>query len=331
MTEENLVKLLNKLGHIPLERNGDWLRTACPLAFLTHVKGRDEHPSCVISISGEKESVVHCFTCGSRVLGDVLHVLNWTVGVSPEVWRFYLENECRPEENEEVGIRDKYELQTKEDKTPVPVPQYILDKLQPLRGGARHFLEGRGISLEVAEKHQLKTYKQGVVFPIRDKDYHTYYLHWRCWQHKYMPYLKPGDFGCNVEWGREDSWFGIEFIDWNRAVIVVEGELDLLRLETLGVTNVIASHGPIGKKSRKLQRLVDNDPPLVALGFDADQSGDRYKENCKRMLKNSIDLDWRLVNKNDPGELESIEEFDKVWAGRPTKKLLYRDKWESIL
>ena len=339
MKEQALTELMNKLGQIPEDSDGTWLQVSCPLAHITHESGKDEHPSCGISITEEKESVVNCFVCGTRKLSHVLHVLYWTSGLSRDVMRFFLENEFLNKPEPSLEYQDKFALQVQEQEKAVSVPLEVLKTFSSLKF-ARKFIEERGISTEVARKHKLLDYKTvhtlGVAIPIRDIDYQVYHLHVRLCHDKTFFHLKPKHFNIECEdWGRKDAWFGIEFIDWTKPVICVEGEMDAMRLETLGWDNVIASCGSIHKGSKKIKRLAQFEPRIVILGFDADEAGKQSKEVAKYWLNNShiIDLNWSIVGIKDAGELVSKEDLEKVWQ-KGLKCLTnqtpeYRDKWRS--
>ena len=322
MTEQPLVILLNKLGIIPQGRNGDWLQVSCPLSHL-HQGGHDENPSCGISISEEKESIVHCFACGTRTLSAMLATMVYTHDIHPNTIRYYIDHEILQEKAEAIDFQDKFRPQ-KREREPIPVPDHILEVFQP-NTKAKAFLESRKINPDLAKN--IVCYKNGIVFLIKDEDKKTYWLHYRAIQNKEFRYLKPKEFNINYEWGRSDSWYGMDEIDWNEPIMLVEGEFDVERLKTMGVNNVLASHGSIGKYSAKVKRL--NRANLVILGFDADQTGKRYKQNAKQALKcKTIDLDWSVVGANDAGDLRSRKDFDKVWQARTgNRTYTFRDKY----
>ncbi len=50
--------------------------------------------------------------------------------------------------------------------------------------------------------------------------------------------------------GQGRFFFGMEYLDITKPVILVEGAFDCLRLKTLGLNNVIATHGGISHKSK---------------------------------------------------------------------------------
>lgn len=321
MKEESLVKFLNLLGYIPEGKNGDWITLSCPLHHL-HEKKSDFRPSCGISISETEESVVNCFACGSRSLGTMLAALVHLQHVPREALRLYFSNEILKEDVVALEYKDKYQSE-KIDSIPIPVPDYILEYFSKPNKIAREYLESRGME----PIDNVNSYKDGIVFLIRDLDHKTYWLHFRGIKEKTFRYLKPYEFNIDYEWGRNDSWYNLENIDWEEPVYCVEGEGDVLRLNALGIKNVVASHGSIGKKSKKIKRL--NRAKTVILAFDADQTGKMYTERAKYQLTTKIiELDWSKANCKDAGELKSKRDFDKVWKSRTgNRTFVFKDKF----
>ena len=337
MKEEAIISLLHQIGQIPEGRSGDWVNVSCPLAHLTHEKKKDENPSAGISVNEEAQSVLNCFTCGVWPLPQVLHILNWTSGLDQSIIKFYLGNEVLKEpqiETESCKFKDKFVDFAQNNEELIPVPETLFEVLDSVEK-AESFLKKRGISLEVAKKHNLKTYLDGIIIPIRDFDFKTYWLKWRCTQTKQFTHIKAEEFGLDYEWGRKDSWFGLEFIDLSKPITLVESELEAMSLETLGWQNILAAHGSLGKNSSKLKRLKQLNPKVVILGFDSDQAGNRYRDIARQWLASSqiIDLDWSEVGCKDPGEIGSKEQLDRVWKKRKTQNKgtkPFKDKWRSI-
>jgi len=337
MREKDLITLMGLLN-VPIhDRNGDWLHINCPTAHKTHAGGKDNTPSCGVSVSSDKPSVVHCFTCGTRKLSKVIHILNWTKGINKDVFRFYLEKEVftESETNDIWLFNDKFST-FKKKEVPEPVPDFILDYFSPIEE-AKDYLSGRGISIELAKEYGLKfckyhktidgkIWQNAIVCPVRDTDFKTYWLHFRSVDSKRFWHGKPVNFGLNYDWGRSDSWAGIEFLDVNKPIIMVEGFFDMLRLRTLGISNVIASHGGVGKNSEKVKRILDLHPKLIYTGFDADDAGRTFSKNVSRQAPcEVIDLDWSRLNIKDPGDLKTKADFDTLI--NPKQEFKFQDKY----
>jgi len=333
MKKQPLMSLMGKLGFKVYDINGEWMQVNCPTAHTTHEDRDDTNPSCGILINDGGPSVVHCFTCGTRTFADILHVLYWTKGFNHEIFKLYLENEILREESSDLENKDKFAPVQK--KQAVVVPDEIFQTFEPVEQ-ARDYLEGRGIDIEVARKHGLMflrqhitpkggVWKSAIVCPIRDTDFKAYWIHFRSIDSKRFWHGKPEHFGVNVEWGRDNSWFGIEFLNRNKPIVLVEGVFDCLRLKTLGVENVIAAHGGIGKNSPKLNRILDICPKILYTGFDADKAGRQFRQAVRQKATCEVrDLDWSKAGLKDPGELKSKQDLLTVLQ---TETYEFQDKY----
>ena len=324
------MNLIQKLGLVSHSIQNNWVIVSCPLG---HPRG-DRNPSAGFSINPEGKSVFHCFACGTRPIESILNTLKWKKGI--DCFEEYFRNECF-DETAPPEFNDPFLRQVESD--PVPVPQAIFDLFEPVKK-ARDYLQKRGISTKIAEQHGLlylrkyttpknRTWKNAIVCPIRDLDYQTYWIHFRSIDSKHFWHGKPEHFNSDTKWGRNDSWFGIEFLDINKPVFLVEGIVDCLRLKTLGIENVIAAHGGIGNKSDKVKRLIDMQPRIIYTGFDADEPGNKFKEVIKKQFDGPIlDLDWSKVGAKDPGDLKSKEDL-RIVLKTQTENFKFRDKWEE--
>ena len=90
---------------------------------------------------------------------------------------------------------------------------------------------------------------------------------------------------------RDDGyWFGLHLVDWLKPVILVEGEMDLARLHSLGKTNVIASGG-VGVTRAQINGL---EAWTYILGYDADESGQKANDRIDQMLGKSALMVYRV-------------------------------------
>jgi 5S rRNA maturation endonuclease (ribonuclease M5) len=331
MKKRELIALLYKLGIKPIDESDGWVKVSCPLAETNHLSKQDNNPSAGFKINDNGPSVFHCFVCGSRSIESILNTYKWKKGV--DVIGEYLKNELQ-EKPEQVIYKEKF---TKKIE-PVPVPDEVLKNFKSLKL-AKSYLEKRGIDYEIAKQHGLlychsvitaqgKIWKNAILVPIRDLDFKTYWIHFRSIESKFFWHGKPSHFNLNMEWGRDDSFFGMEYIDITKPVVLVEGAFDCLRLKTLGLENVIATHGGISHKSKKLKRLRNLS---VISGFDADDAGDKFYKAVEKFFQKEIPrLDWKKVGAKDPGELKSREDLEKV-LNTNKLNLRFRDKWRFRL
>lgn len=336
MRQPDIIQFLRllRVGEIEVSSDGEWVRSSCPLAFWTHISGTDNNPSFGIKINDSGLSGYHCFSCHSGSLADLIHILTFTRGLSSEVHRFYSEHEIFEDyEDSKPGAvyQDAYSLglsaETFEDR--VPVPDYVLDQFPPIIGthgpeatANREWLHSRGIFDDAIVDFDLRYSRalRAVVFPIKDRDGLTYWLHARSRERKGFFYLTPENVGSpDIRWGRRDSWFGIDKLDPSQPVILVESETDLLRLYSLGINNVIASHGSVGKRSNKVRRLIQLGVRSVVLGFDSDETGARYCQRCIHLLHSECTLvrvSWAVAGLKDAGDLQSVDQLRDIWAHR---------------
>jgi len=98
-------------------------------------------------------------------------------------------------------------------------------------------------------------------------------------------------------------WFGLNRVNPADPVVIVEGEIDCLRLATLGWTNVVAV-GTSHVTEIQYRRIMNRE---VLLGLDSDLPGRRATVKVKRefLRRGHIVkvLDWSVVGCKDPGEL----------------------------
>jgi 5S rRNA maturation endonuclease (ribonuclease M5) len=341
----NFLKLLG-VGEIKVSDDEDWTRCSCPLAPFTHFKGRDENPSFGIIVNDTGESSFHCFTCGSGRLFDLVHKLQFTVGVRKVARHFFGTTEIFGEEqlgdlsefdaSSPTGYDDVYS-QMFLGRKKVKVPDEILLRY-PLLEDSSHtdrkeeieqYFLGRGILPELLWEYEVRhdPEKHLIIFPMVDTDGEVYRLHVKLVKEKTFWYLTPEVLGIANEysaWGRKDYYFGLQFLDPALPVILVESETDLLRLRSLGVENVIASCGALNKfKTSRIPNYT------ILLGFDADPAGSKFAMKAIQLFENRklYKLDWSIVNVSyytlkrriekkrpakDAGDLESLQQFEYI-------------------
>lgn len=343
----NFLKLLG-VGEIKVSDDEDWTRCSCPLAPFTHFKGRDENPSFGIIVNETGESAYNCFTCGTGRLFDLVHRLQFTVGLTKKARYFFGAAEVFGDEQTrdptDFSIGDGYsdihaQLFIGRKKVKVPdeiLEQYPLLEDSPYEGSKNeietYFMQ-RGILPQMLWEYQVRhdADKHLIIFPMIDTDGECYRLHVKLVLEKTFWYITPEVLGCADEyenWGRKDYWFGIQHLDPGLPVVLVESETDLLRLRSLGVDNVIASCGALNKW--KIARIPNY---TILLGFDADQAGSQFSMKAIKLFQNRrlYKLDWSLVDityytkvrrtpkkrpAKDAGDLETLEQYEYILANK---------------
>ena len=316
MNVDGIKKMLMELGVDPgeIEDTGrGWVNCPCPLAPFTHASGADSRPSFGVSISDTRHSVYYCFGCTPkpRVLPNLLHETWVASGAYPtEAAHVYMQHEIH-EEDESVDVTDTM-VQYTEQPQINPLPSSVL-LLYPLLQEARspeathlrHFLKHiRGVDEWWAYRCRVRhdPLSKTLVFPMTDTQGRIYVLRERSRLEKRIWTVSPKLAGMpHLKFPKlkhVGAWFGMEYVDWSKPVILVEGELDALRLMTLGWYNVIAS-ATSSVTDAQIKALVADS---LLLGYDADKGG-RYAH--RRILdtlngaSNVHLLDWSQVNKAD--------------------------------
>ena len=279
----------------------------------------------------------HCFTCGQS---GPLPKLQWQISQLtgnrfPEASDILSRNclfsddgDAEPRKRKRIILFDKYVNLKRETKKNLPVPMDILEKYPLLaeksglamQADALSWLHDvRKISLQSVAKYKLRLFQSiidevGVIFPILALDGETVLDMWvRLIDSKKFFRLTPSLSNSPVNYGAPNLFFGNHLFDQTKPILLVEGALDALRLDTLGVARAMAAFGyPSVEQFNSLYSTA------VFLGFDSDNAGREFTKRALRQLKCpaiSI-LDWAIVKKKDPGELESKNEFLQVFNER---------------
>ncbi|WP_273702771.1 toprim domain-containing protein [Thermoanaerobacter sp. A7A] len=300
---------------MPRNDNGTWVQISCPISYRTHTDRDDEHPSCGITYSDNQKSVVHCFACGTRDLISLCLILYLDRKIDNSVFRYVIEGELlNGSDTKELKMQDIYEHLDSE----IPfVPDFVLQLLLPATKSllARRYFIKRKINTSFL--NGLYVWKNGLVFPIYDMNNNIVALHYRSFIGKTFRFLTPADFGVeHKKWSKSYYWYNIQNIDISKPLILVEGEIDALRLMSLGYYNVIASCGSISKE--QIDFLKSLSPSVLYIGFDNDKQGRRYTNQIKNQFKYTpmFLLDWSIVGIKDPGDLKNRDQLEKVFKAK---------------
>ena len=120
------------------------------------------------------------------------------------------------------------------------------------------------------------------------------------------------------------AWFGMFLIDWSRPVMLVEGEIDAMRLMALGYTNVIAS-ATSSVTDAQIDALAAE---TLVLGYDADAAGKHAHARIRDRVGQKaqvLEVDWSLAKKDgspckDAGDLPDETALREVLRGMWKKR-----------
>ncbi len=329
-----------------LGMTGKWSTGRCPLAEWTHEGGTDEHPSFGIRIDPTGELYYNCFTCSNGKTLPVRHLLSQIKKMSGE----YITEAATivriakfcTDAQQTGGIQVRKESFSRPIEKVDPLPDFYVEKFPLLHQAdfsksvqalkCREYLLGRGISLLSCEHLKVRYVPwEGeaiLIFPYTDTHGRVFVLVARnvereegffVWNEKVDKKAKDVKFPRLSE---SSAWFGFDKIYPSRAVMLVEGECDALKLITFGYFNVMASRGA-NLTQAQLESVLSYDH--VILGFDSDSAGKKAADKVAAFLLNQKKsppviqkANWNLATRKDntpckdPADLEDSESFTFV-------------------
>lgn len=342
MDERGIRKLLLELGVDGIETNDTWVNAKCPLAAYTHAGGVDTRPSFGISISDEGRSAYYCFGCSpqGRRLERLFH--NIFVASFRFPWEaagVFLEHENFGEEDKLPAVLDVWEWS--EPKEVKPLPAEVLKRYPLLQTGkgyeakrCREYLEEeRGVPVWVQNLCRVRFdwHTSSLIFPLTDIHGNVFVMRKRLRKEKSICTVSPAMVGLEgVEFPKlkeVGAWFNMFTVDWSRPVMLVEGEIDAMKVISFGFFNVVAS----ATSSVTDSQIDALHAPLLLLGYDSDKGGQfahrRIRDRVGKKA-NMIELDWSVVGKRDSpaekakdaGDVKDRDDFEKVLGYSLDKK-----------
>lgn len=343
MREQAVRKFMWEIGCGEIIENGVWLNSKCPTAAWTHSGGVDTHPSFGITISDEGRSVFYCFGCSPepRPIARLLHNLFIMTGRYPSgAARIYRDGENHWASVKRVEIPDGWK-RDREKTIPEPVPYQAL-RYVPLMQGREDF-EARRCRFWLEHERKIPVWTQNlcglrylsdlssVVFPMTDIFGSVFMLRARSRKEKRIVTVTPRMLGVDEpsKFSTPKSvgiWFGMFLIDWSRPVMLVEAEIDMMRLVSLGFFNVIASAG-----SSVTDAQIDAlHASTYFLGYDDDKAGRHAHARIIDRIEDKatlFELKWGVVNREggepckDAGELLNSDDLNTVLTNRRLVKI----------
>jgi 5S rRNA maturation endonuclease (ribonuclease M5) len=340
MREEAIKRFLESLGidRIQMSVDRGWVNSPCPLAPYTHAGGADSRPSFGISISDDSNSVYWCFGCSpkGRRLDWLLHSMFVADGRYPqEAAKIFAREELWGIEDEETSTtKIPSRWISKPPKEVKPLPPEVLKKYPLIQGNddyetrrIRMWLESqRGLPEYIQNLYRLRYHysSQSIIFPLTDARGNIFLLRERLRKEKRIWTVSPETSGFpEMEFPKLKDvgvWFGMMLIDWSSPVILVEGEIDVMRLAALGFFNAIGSATSSVSDAQIRSLTADT----LLLGYDADKAGNFARDRIIDALSgkvNMYDLDWNIAKKEDgtpckdPGDLPDRDQLLIVLQG----------------
>lgn len=222
-----------------------YARIRCPY----HKDGKERKPSMSIlleSRGGVSAGFCHCFACGHKT-----NIKQLFIDIGLDLPR----------------VTENHTEQQRKDITLTTTP--ALHKTQlPYRKSA--YLESRGIGAEVQEKFRIYEKDKKVHMPVFDRSGRYLYANAR----------STVDKKFFVEEGATKTLWGIEEIDFTRAVAVCESQIDALSFWQVGF-QAVATLGADNVSSLSALKKCTS---TILLAFDPDDAGRRARDIAVKML-----------------------------------------------
>lgn len=214
-----------------------------------HADGKEKKPSMSIllqSHNGLEAGFCHCFACGKKT-----NIKQLFIDIGQETLP---DNAFTPEQP-----RKDVRLTTTTPTNKVSMP-FRFSK----------YLEGRGIGAEVQEKFKIYEKDKKVYMPVFDRKGNYLYANSRSTESKRF----------YVEGGAIKTLWGIEEIDFSRAVAVCESQIDALSFWEVGM-QAVATLGADNVGSLSVLKKCTS---TILLAFDPDNAGRRARDWAATML-----------------------------------------------
>lgn len=293
MRLEEMETVLRRLNIEPVNARGSEILALCP--GHKEITGKeDRSPSWWIN----SETGAHiCFSCGfkgslwsliatAQGLRDANGILDYA---DAKDWLYLSFDNIQlgaPEEEQEESIF--------KEVTNITESRLALFTLPPA-----HALAARGFTTQAAEKHQLlwDTVHSNWITVIRDP--HSNKL--LGWQEKGFSRRYFRNYPQGVE--KSTTLFGLNKYNGGR-MIIVESPLDVVRLESIGVTGGVSTYGSIISNTQ-LDLIKEADEIVFAL--DNDESG---MNSSKKMLEHNFEawyFNYGHTEMKDVGAMSRLE------------------------
>lgn len=279
MTIEEMETVLTRLGMDVISVAGSEIRSFCP--GHKEIKGKeDSNPSWYINA----DTGAHiCFSCGYKgsLLGLIAYVMGFkdaqgNLDYSDAKDWFYLENA-----DLSTMLAKAEKKSEKQDEIFKEVTEISDARLAVFTDPPADALAARGFTLKAAQKYQVlwDPKHNNWITPIRN----PFTNELMGWQEKGYERRFFRNYPTGIE--KSKALFG--FAQYSSgSIIVVESPLDVVRLESVGVSGGVATFGVVvSKEQLSLIRGADR----IVFAFDNDEAG---RSTSKKMLELTKELQF---------------------------------------
>jgi 5S rRNA maturation endonuclease (ribonuclease M5) len=330
MKKEMVIQFLCCLGidRQDIKIGTDFINSPCPLAFFSHKNGKDTHPSFSIHINDRGNSYYYCFTCSPEPKSLACLIHNWWLmrGIYPKAAAGLLCEEflyTSASRNTSFLKQDIWVTYKRVDPGKIVLHTAALKRFPLLweTGNTtgkkgREYLCGRGIPVWVQHLCKIRYWSEhaAIIFPLTLHNGEVAVLRARSVYRKNLWTITNTMAGITDTLPSiysSGALFNLGNINMSKPVMLVEGELDVMRLIALGYTNVLGTCTAAISVSQ-LNKLCSH---TIILGMDNDAAGRKANYRILRLMKNKAIIylaDWSLLNKKDANELASTDELQHI-------------------
>jgi len=314
MTEADIVTLFTNLKVDRVRPAGKVVNVSCPLAEWTHEHRHDRHPSMSVKVNGIGASVFICFACGAR--GTLISLM------------YSLRRHGYPVEDLIPWVREKEAVDLPaviEQSFAAYGPEYadrakranfdVWDESEadPFKGKVPRYVLKRGVDLDTCREWGLGYDESAkrLVFPIRRRDGKLVGLVGRAVLEAIEPKYKN-----YWNFPKSQYVYGENMVDDQRpvdpnlpgakALVVVEGMFDVLKLWTIGYRRVVSLMGSFAS-STQVEKILATGLDVYTL-LDFDVAGERGRRHLWPMLEGRVPVfDVQGPKGKDPDDLTREE------------------------
>ena len=252
MTVEEMESVLDRLGIEVISITGDEIKGHCP-AHKERTGKEDSNPSWFINADS---GVHHCFSCGFR--GSVHSLVAYTQGVNYDDASSWLGSGERNLSKAFARLTDRPVLEEYQN----PITESMLSAFVDPPADA---LASRGLTLASAQKYQIlwDKLKSTWIIPIRDAATNELIG----WQEKGYGNRYFNNYPKGMK--KSVTVFGIQQYT-SGTMVVVESPLDVVRLDSVGITGAVATYGcSVSRAQVNVIRGADR----IVFAMDNDKAG----------------------------------------------------------